>query len=130
MSETVRRTAQRELILDYLKNTQGHQTVDDIHKALKDRLPHISKKTVYRNLDFFCDRGLIKEIDVTYVKRYELVTCNHHHLVCKGCNKITDVESQELTDMTHTVGSKFRDFDVFSTMTYFYGICNECKGGQ
>lgn len=128
MSGNIRRTVQREILLEYLRNNHTHPTVEDIYRSVRKKLPHISKKTVYSNLELFCEMGLIREIDVKGVKRYETVREDHHHLLCRGCNNVLDIEVRELTEMARDIAARFEDFDVFSTTTYFYGVCRKCRG--
>lgn len=127
MSDEIKLTNQRDFLLDYVRNNHTHPTVDDIFKHLRKQLPHISKKTVYNNLKLLCDKGIIQEINTRGVRRYEPVMNPHHHLICKVCDKVLDVEVVELTDHALTVGKAFKDFEVLSSTTNFYGRCEKCK---
>jgi Fur family ferric uptake transcriptional regulator len=123
-------TNQRAVILDYLHDNHSHPTVEEIYTNVKKKLPRISKKTVYSNLMFLCLEGVIKEVMVKGVKRYEPAARPHHHLICRKCGKVIDVESDELYSHAMDVGKNIKDFDVELANVNFYGICRQCKGGK
>jgi Fe2+ or Zn2+ uptake regulation protein len=120
-------TSQRELVLKYVKDSYAHPTADEIYRNLKGKLPRISKKTVYSNLKALSEAGLIREISTMGVKRYEPAMKPHHHLICQVCDRVLDIEEEELTKLAIRIGEKLEDFEVSSTTTHFYGICNDCK---
>ena len=123
-------TNQRVTILDYLKENYTHPTVDVIFNYVKNKLPRISKKTVYSNLQFLCDKGLIQELKLNGLQRYEPKLELHHHLICKKCGKIIDIQSDKLCKQTMEVGKRIQDFDVEFFNINFFGICKECQGGK
>jgi len=119
-------TSQRELVLDYVQKSHSHPTAEEIFQKLKDKLPRISKKTVYNNLKVLSETGLIREISTMGVKRYEPLMKPHHHLVCQVCDRVFDIEEEELTKLAMRVGKNMKDFEVSSTTTHFYGVCSDC----
>ena len=126
VSEQIRMTSQRELVLDYVQKSHSHPTAEEIFQKLKDKLPRISKKTVYNNLKVLSETGLIREISTMGVKRYEPLMKPHHHLVCQVCDRVFDIEEEELTKLAMRVGKNMKDFEVSSTTTHFYGVCSDC----
>ena len=120
-------TNQRAIILDYLKENYSHPSVEKIFNFVKNKLPRVSKKTVYSNLQFLCEKGLIREVEVKGVKRYEPKTDPHHHLICKKCGRIIDIKSDELSSHASKVGKSIKDFHVEFFNVNFYGICKKCK---
>jgi Fur family transcriptional regulator, ferric uptake regulator len=123
-------TNQRAIILDYLKENYNHPSVEEIFGFVKNKLPRISKKTVYSNLQFLCNEGLIQDVRVKGVQRYEPQSNPHHHLICRKCGKILDIQSEELLSHAMKVGKTLRNFFVESTDINFYGICKKCKEGN
>ena len=121
-------TNQRLIILDFLKDNYTHPTVEDIFNYVKTRLPRISKKTVYRNLQFIAKEGMIQEVNVRGVQRYEPKLDPHHHIVCRKCGKIEDVKSKELLSHAMKVAKKIKNFDVEFSQVHFHGICKKCGG--
>ncbi|NOZ80644.1 MAG: transcriptional repressor [DPANN group archaeon] len=125
-----RLTNQRAIISEYLKENHDHPSVEEIFKHVKNKLPRISKKTVYSTLHFLCDEGLIQEVEVKGVQRYEPRSDPHHHVICRACGKIIDIESEELSSHALRVGKQIGDFDVESSNVHFYGMCKECKEAE
>ncbi len=125
-SKDIKYTSQRVEILSFLRNFDGHPTVDDVYEGVKQKLTRISKATVYKNLKFLAENGLIKEVNVKGVSRFEANLTPHHHIICIGCGKIFDYESKDLTDYSLKVANEIAEFKVESTDTNFYGLCKDC----
>jgi len=123
----IKYTNQRVEILDFLKNNFTHPTVDEVYEAVKKKLTRISKATVYQNLKFLTEKGILQEVNIKGVSRFEPNLDPHHHIICKKCGKIIDFKSKELTDYSLTIAKKQKEIDIDSTNTNFYGICNKCK---
>ncbi|MFP4117877.1 MAG: Fur family transcriptional regulator [Candidatus Woesearchaeota archaeon] len=125
-----RLTNQRMIILDYLKNNHEHPSVEDIFGHVRKKLPRVSKKTIYNNLQFLRNKGMINEVEIKGVQRYEPRSEQHHHLICRRCGKIIDMRSDGLLSHAIEVGNRIKDFDVDTTHVNFYGICKRCKEGN
>ncbi|MBN1861339.1 MAG: transcriptional repressor [Candidatus Thermoplasmatota archaeon] len=119
-------TNQRIEILDFLKNNTNHPTVEEVYEAVKKKLSRISKATVYQNLKFLTEKGMIQEVNIKGVSRFEPNITSHHHLICRKCGKIIDFKSQELTEYSLNIGKKLKEIDIDATHTNFYGICKKC----
>ncbi len=117
-------------ILKFLREFNGHPTVDDVYEGVKCKLSRISKATVYNNLRFLAEKGLIKEVNTKGVSRFESNLVTHHHIICLECGDIKDYESEELTEYSLNVASKIDGFKIESTDTNFYGYCNKCRRKQ
>jgi len=125
-SENIKYTNQRIEILNFLKDFDGHPTVDEVYEGVKVKLTRISKATVYKNLRFLTDKGLIREVNSKGVSRFEGNLVPHHHIICVECGDITDYESEELTDYSLKVAEDIENFKVEATDTNFYGFCGKC----
>lgn len=100
-------------IMDYLKKT-----------GLR-----VNKTTIYRQLDFLVEQGLIQELDFGEgKKRYELKKEHHHHLICTGCHKVQCIEIKENFKGQEDEIDKKENFKITSHMLEFFGICNNCQG--
>jgi len=126
-AKDIKYTNQRIEILDFLRKFDGHPTVEDVYEGVRKKLTRISKATVYKNLRFLAEKGLIKEVNIKGVSRFEANLVPHHHIICIGCGSITDYESEDLTDYSLRVAGDIENFEVESTDTNFYGICKDCK---
>ncbi|WP_455140421.1 Fur family transcriptional regulator [Candidatus Hodarchaeum mangrovi] len=120
-------TNQRVAIGEFLEDNLNHPTADEIYKAVKTKLPRITKATVYKNLKVLLAEGLIKEVNVKGITRFEAKIDPHHHIICKNCTKIIDFASQELTDFALQVIRDQKNFKIQLTETIFYGICKNCE---
>jgi len=123
----IKYTNQRVEILNFLQGNLMHPTVEDVYEGVKKKLTRISKATVYQNLKFLANKGLIQEVNIKGVSRFEPNITPHHHIICKNCGSIVDFESKDLTDFSLEVIKKKKEFKIESTNTNFFGICNKCK---
>ncbi|NMC59852.1 MAG: transcriptional repressor [Candidatus Methanofastidiosa archaeon] len=126
-SGKIKYTNQRVEILEYIRNSSIHPTVDDVYRAVKKKLNRISKATVYQNLKFLSEKGIIQEVNIKGVSRFESKVIPHHHLICKNCGRIMDFESKELTEFSLKIIKELNEFHIESTTTNFYGACTICK---
>ncbi len=85
-----------------------------------------NKTTIYRELDNFIKEGLVSEVEFgDGKKRYELANKkHHHHVVCKNCGRVADIEIDEkelLSSLNQT------DFKIENHSLEFFGLCGSCK---
>ena len=72
-------TSPRVHILQFLEGLDGHLTVDTIHSAVSEKVPSLSKTTVYSTLGFFRQKGLVTILTITPSElRYEFGQEVHH----------------------------------------------------
>ncbi|MBN2053166.1 transcriptional repressor [Candidatus Woesearchaeota archaeon] len=126
----IKYTNQRVEILDFLKGNTTHPTVEQVYEAVKKKLSRISKATVYQNMKFLAEKGLIQEVNIKGVSRFEPNLEPHHHLICRKCGKIFDFESKELTEYSLRIAKKLKGMTIEASNTNFYGLCKKCKGGN
>jgi len=122
-------TVQRRVILENLAGRTDHPTADQIYSAIKDRLPGVSRTTVYRVLEAFVDLGIIQRIsNPGATARFDAETGRHHHLVCLRCQKVHDLNSPSL----NSIPLPSRDeaaFDITDYSITFTGTCLDCQAG-
>jgi Fur family peroxide stress response transcriptional regulator len=119
-------TNQRTVILDYMSRIQGHPTVEDIYDHVSRKLPRISKKTIYANLKVLASHGMVREVKISGVRRYESTAPPHHHLICTECKAIIDIELPELTKQAMKAGRRIKDFNLMESHVHYYGTCDKC----
>ncbi len=86
-----RMTRQREVVLDELSKTRGHPKADEIYQMVRNKMPHISFGTVYRNLRLLKELGLVRELSFgKNFSRYEAFHENHQHFTCMSCGRVLD----------------------------------------
>ena len=120
-------TNQRVAILEFLKDNDNHPTVEEIFEEVKQNLPRITKATVYKNLKVLQNHGLVKEVNIRGISRFEAKLEPHHHIICKNCGKITDFESKELVDFALNTIKRQKDIIIDSAETTFFGHCRNCN---
>ncbi|MBF0457355.1 MAG: transcriptional repressor [Nitrospirae bacterium] len=88
-----------------------------------------NKTTVYRELDFLSDQGIIVEINAgDGKKRYELQRHgHHHHILCLRCSAVecVTIENCALEDQLNSVDLK--NFKVTGHALNFFGLCEGCR---
>jgi Fur family transcriptional regulator, ferric uptake regulator len=120
-------TNQRVEILAFLREHDGHPTVDEVYDGVRQKLTRISKATVYKNLKFLTEKGLLEEVNVKGVSRFEANFIPHHHLICRECGSMGDFNSEQLLNYSMKIAEEIEGFTIVSTSTNFYGICKKCK---
>src|SRR5919107_5372506 len=90
----LRVTRPRLAVLDVLSESRSHLDVDEITARVRDRLESVSVQAVYDVLGALSAAGLARRIAPAGAPaRYEArAGDNHHHLVCRNCGHITDVD--------------------------------------
>lgn len=104
-----------------------HADTDSIYNVVRLTLPDVSRQAVYDVLAALTSVGLIRRIQPSgSVARYESrVGDNHHHLVCRACGTIGDVDCAvgELACLTPSHDKGFR---VDEAEVIYWGLCPEC----
>lgn len=127
MAATVKFSRQREAIKDYLFHTKEHPTADTIYMNIKEQYPNISLGTVYRNLNFLLEQGEIIKVDCgDGCDHFDGNVKPHCHFVCHECHRLIDLDPEPVNQMI-AIANKGFDGDIEGNVTYFYGICGDCK---
>jgi Fur family transcriptional regulator, peroxide stress response regulator len=93
-------TPQRIAIFEGIVNLNNHPTTDQILEYIRKKNPNISLATVYKVLDTFVEKKLIKTVKTDKdIKRYDAITQNHHHIYYADSEKIEDYVDEELSDL-------------------------------
>lgn len=129
-------TKQRELILKYLSESAGkHIKADNIIEYLKQNETPVGKSTVYRYLDTLVEENLVRKYTIEegvgacyqYIGKEKNNHCReHYHLKCSNCGELFHVNC-ELMDEINAHILKEHNFQIDSSKTVFYGICEKCR---
>ena len=93
-------TPQRIAVYETMLNVDNHPTAEMIRKKVAQKNPSISLGTVYKTLESFVEKGLIKKIKTEEdVMRYDPILEKHHHLYCQKSNTIADYYDEELNQI-------------------------------
>jgi Fur family ferric uptake transcriptional regulator len=120
-------TRQRAIILDTLAKSKNHLTADEIYERVRPKMPHISLGTVYRNLDFLCEQGLINKLELGgNMRRYECRMECHYHVRCIECGKVEDIEFATDKPLEEIIGLEC-EYEIIEHQLEFIGICPSCR---
>ena len=128
-SKNLRRSEQRQQILDVFLKTEKHLTAEDLYNIVKKKNPSIGYATIYRSLKLFSEAGLCRELQVDDgTTRYEhLYNHKHHdHLICTKCGKFVEIESPEIEALQNQLAKK-NGFELIKHRLELYGLCSVCK---
>ena len=119
-------TAQRLAVLRAVCD-RPHSTADDIDKVVRAEIGAISRQAVYDALSTFTDRGLIRRIQPAgSPARYEgRVGDNHHHLICRACNRMVDVDCAVGYRPCLTAADP-SGYEIDEAEVIYWGRCPEC----
>ena len=121
-----RNTVQRQIIMEALKKSKAHPSIDEIYTEIHLTHPSISKTTVYRNLRQLTQSGIINQISLPDgLERYDGNMVKHHHFRCNICGSVFDVELEYSEDINDTV-RQTHGFQVDEHEIVFRGICEKC----
>lgn len=123
-------TSQRRVVAEVLDGDHVHLTADEVLARAVERLPEISRATVYNTLGELVSLGEVVEVSTDgRAKRYDPNAHRpHQHLVCSGCGTIRDV---------HPTGDPLADlpaeerfgFTVAEAEVTYRGLCPSCVPG-
>jgi Fur family peroxide stress response transcriptional regulator len=120
-------TVQRRAVLETVLERDDHPTADQIIEVVRQRVPGVSRTTVYRVLDRLVEVGIIRRLHHHGpAARFDGKIRRHHHLICKKCNQVIDLESAKLDKLSlPDVESEGFEIDDFSVQ--FTGTCAACR---
>lgn len=121
-------TVQRRAVLEALAPRTDHPTADQLYEQVRERIPEISRTTVYRVLETFVRIGVARQVcHPGAVARYEVQRERHHHLVCLQCGRMVDLEDPRL-DQVPLPKARARGFHITDYSIQFRGTCKGCAG--
>jgi len=125
-----RLTPQRYLILEAMRQAAAHVTPEQVYGRVHRRNPTISRATIYRTLDFLCEVRLIHAMSWGGQMYYEIVGDEpHHHLICRGCGAIEQLDHALLEELISAVAKQHR-FDIDMDHVALFGLCRRCRNSE
>ncbi len=123
-------TKQRELVLKFLYENNGHFTPEDIYTLLKEQHPdvNIGIATVYRTLALLETSEIASSISFgVQGKKYELGLKKHHdHLICTKCGNIIEFYDETIEERQEAIAKKF-NFKMTDHTMKITGLCEKCQ---
>lgn len=125
----LRRTAQRDLILDTFLKTEDHLTSEDLYWIVQKQDPSVGHTTVYRTLKLLTEAGLAREVrfgdNKTYYEHH-YDHQHHDHMICTQCGKVVEFFSQEIETLQDEIAENF-GFRLSHHSLRMWGSCSACQ---
>ncbi|MEO1058441.1 MAG: Fur family transcriptional regulator [Actinomycetota bacterium] len=120
-------TAQRLAVLRSVSE-HPHGTADAVATQVREEIGTVSRQAVYDALGVLSDRGILRRIAPTgSAARYERrIGDNHHHLVCRGCGAMVDVDC-DLGDTPSLTTAAEHGYTIDEAEVVYWGHCPECQ---
>lgn len=125
----LRRTRERERILQEVFEIHGHFDVDGLYLRLKQKGVKVSKASIYRALPLFIDCGLVREVDFNEGHwHYEHIYghSHHNHLRCLGCGEILEFENPALHHLEEQLARQY-GYHIKGHHLQVEGYCPGCR---
>ncbi|HET9771746.1 MAG TPA: Fur family transcriptional regulator [Acidimicrobiia bacterium] len=119
-------TAQRLAVLRAVSD-RPHSTADDIDKVVRSEIGAVSRQAVYDALGVLTDRGVLRRIQPAgSPARYEnRVGDNHHHLICRTCNQMVDVDCA-VGETPCLTAADDSGYEIDEAEVIYWGRCPAC----
>ncbi|HZQ85801.1 MAG TPA: Fur family transcriptional regulator [Acidimicrobiales bacterium] len=120
-------TAQRLAVLRAVSD-RSHSTAEDIDHVVRAEIGAISRQAVYDAVGVLTDKGVLRRIQPAgSPARYETrVADNHHHVVCRSCGRMEDVDCA----VGHTPCLTAVDdmgYEIDEAEVVYWGRCPDCQ---
>lgn len=120
-------TVQRVAIMRAV-SAHPHATTEELTEDVRSNIGSISRQAVYDTLSVFVEKNLIRRIQPTgSVARYEdRVGDNHHHLVCRSCSIVFDIDCAVGATPCLTAEDN-HGFEIDEAEVVYWGRCPDCR---
>jgi Fur family transcriptional regulator, stress-responsive regulator len=119
-------TAQRLAVLRAVCE-RPHSTADDIGNVVRAEIGAISRQAVYDTLTVLTEKGVLRRIQPAgSPARYEdRVGDNHHHLICRACGRMIDVDCA-VGDTPCLTAADDAGYEIDEAEVIYWGRCPDC----
>ena len=126
-----RLTPQRLMVLASLGKAPSHVSVEDLHAQVRQHYPRMPISTVYRVLELLEALSLVTKTDLGDGRvRYHLAAdSRHHHLVCKGCGTIIEMDASLLDPLDKALRQRY-GFRASLSHFAIFGRCQRCQSAE
>lgn len=123
-----RLTPQRMMILSAIENSDDHISAEEIYTQVVAKYSNVNISTVYRTLELLKRLGLVTETDLGEgrVRYHPADKGHHHHLVCKECGAIIDLDESVMAPVKDTL---LREYKFIADLGHLaiLGRCVNCS---
>ena len=120
-------TPQRRAVMEVIAPRTDHPTVEQVYSSVVERVPGVSKATVYRALDTLTRIGLLRRVDHPgSAVRFDPNTAQHHHFLCTACGELSDLPLEDVAGYEGLgyCGDEHRDVQDLAVLVR--GTCERC----
>jgi len=120
----LRMTPQRMMIVAAIENSTNHISAEEIYAQVTEKYPNVNVSTVYRTLDTLEEMKLVTKTDLGdgRIRYHPADKGHHHHLVCRECGAIIDLDEKALIGLQETL---LREYNFVAEMRHL-GISGRC----
>lgn len=128
-SAGLRRTIQRDLILETFLSTEDHLTSEDLYRLVSKQDPTVGHTTVYRTLKLLTEAGLAREVrfgdNKTYYEHH-YNHAHHDHMICTECGRVIEFFSPDIESLQDQMADNF-GFKPTHHSLRLWGVCAQCQ---
>ncbi|MHB2021182.1 MAG: Fur family transcriptional regulator [Candidatus Xenobia bacterium] len=125
----LKRTAQRDEVLELFLATESHQSAEGMYQVLKQKNSRVGFSTVYRMLKLLHEAGLAREVDFgdgrTYFE-HEYDHPHHDHMVCIGCGHTIEFVNETIEALQDQIADE-QGFTPTRHSMVIFGYCRACS---
>jgi Fe2+ or Zn2+ uptake regulation protein len=115
----------REAIIEEMRTCKDHPTAEILFERLQTKYPELSFATVYNNLNLFLEKGILTRFfSKDRQAIYDFGDEPHHHLVCRSCGKVEDIEMTHVDLMLKRCPGTWK---LERSEAFFHGLCEKCS---
>ncbi len=123
----MRITRPRRMILDFIHDSGGHITAEEIISFVHQRYPHVNKSTVYRTLEVLEANDCVFKSELDgHAIYHHAEEGHHHHLRCKKCGRIIPCEENIFLPVEQRLIEKY-GFQIHFKHLMMVGLCRRCS---
>jgi Fe2+ or Zn2+ uptake regulation protein len=120
-------TLPRLLVHRHIRRSPTHVTPEQLHAELAPRLPSLSPATIYGTLELLDDLGFVRRVSTPRGGTvYDSRVDEHHHVICRSCGRIEDVEAP-LDTAAVEQAARAAGFRVDHRQLAVSGLCADCR---
>ena len=123
----LRSTRQRKAVAEVLATITKFSSAQEVHSILFSRGEKVGLATVYRTLQALAETGAIDVLRNDGEALYRACSNDHHHhLVCTGCNKTTEISAPEVEIWTEKIARE-QGYVISGHTIEVFGLCKNCR---
>jgi Fur family ferric uptake transcriptional regulator len=124
----LRMTPQRLMIAAAIEDSNDHISADEVYEQVVQKYPNVNISTVYRTLELLEQLGLVTATDLGggRVQYHPAEKGHHHHLVCRECGAIIDLDESKLAPLEDSL---LREYGFVADLRHLgiWGQCVKCS---